>query len=115
MTRPDSKSSPTNEPALPACIRVSDGAVTLSVKAQPRAPKNELAGMQGDALRIKIAAPPVDSAANEALVEFLAECLGCPRNRVELLRGGTSRHKLFRISGIATADIIRRLGLDKAG
>ena len=72
----------------------------LSVKAQPRASRNAVAEAIGNELKIKITAPPVDSAANEALVEFLAETLGCPRGAVQLVRGGTSRHKVFAIRGV---------------
>ena len=62
-------------------------------------------------MRIKVTAPPVDSAANEALVRLLAEKLDCPRNRVELVRGKTSRHKTIKISGMAPEELAARLSL----
>jgi hypothetical protein len=65
----------------------------LSIKVIPRASKNEIGETLGDELKIKITAPPVDSAANRALIEFLAETLKCPKSAVILLRGETSRHK----------------------
>jgi uncharacterized protein (TIGR00251 family) len=93
----------------PSFLRSADGGVLLAVKLQPRASANAVAGPLGDELRIKVTAPPVDSAANEALVRFLAETLDCPRGRVELLRGHTSRHKTIRITGLSVEDITRRL------
>ena len=68
--------------ALPPYLKVqSDGVVLLHVKVQPRASRHEIGAALGSELKIKITAPPVDSAANEALVKFLAVLLGCPRFR----------------------------------
>lgn len=83
--------------------------VHLRVKAQPRASCNEIGAAVGDELKIKITAPPVDSAANEALVKFIAEVLGCPRQRVQLVRGATSRHKVIAIHGLTAEDVAARL------
>ena len=86
--------------SLPPYLRSADGAVVIAIKAQPRASRTEIAGLLGDALKVKVAAPPVDSAANEALVEFLARTLGCPRRSVVLLRGQASTHKQVAIHGL---------------
>lgn len=94
---------------LPAYLKASPHGVTVAVKAQPRAPRNEIVGVEGGELKIKITAPPVDSAANEALVEFLADKLDCPRRCVQLLRGQTARHKLFLVTGLSAEDIAARL------
>ena len=95
---------------VPVFIREqSDGSVVLAVKVQPRAPKNEICEVIGNELKIKIAAPPVDSAANEALVRFIAETLGCARNAVRLVRGATSRHKALAITGVAMQRIVERV------
>jgi hypothetical protein len=83
--------------------------VTVAVKVQPRAPRSEVVGIEGVELKIKISAPPVDSAANEALVEFLADKLDSPRRCVQLLRGQTARHKLLLVAGMSAADIALRL------
>lgn len=83
--------------------------ICLSVKVQPRASRNEIVGALGPELKIKVTAPPVDSAANEAVIELLAETLGCGRNAIELLRGRTSTHKRVLIRGMALADIETRL------
>ncbi len=79
------------------------------MKLQPRASRNEIGEALGDELRVKVTAPPVDSAANQALVELLAETLGCPRGKVELVRGQTSRHKTVKIYGAGVEEVLRKL------
>ena len=95
---------------LPAYLRSQPDGVWLSIKLQPRASANEIAGVMGEELRVKVTAPPVDSAANEALIRFLAERLGCGRNKVELVRGQTSRHKVVRVHGMTAEEVARRIG-----
>jgi uncharacterized protein len=73
----------------------------LFVKAQPRASRNEIGGAIGAELKVKITAPPVDSAANQAILEFLAEKLNCSKSAVTLLRGEKSRHKTVLLHGIS--------------
>lgn len=90
---------------LPPFIRLEGAVVCLHVKVQPRASCNEIGEALGNELKIKVTAPPVDSAANEALVKFLAEVLDCPRNAVQLVRGATSRHKVVSIQGL-TAELV---------
>ena len=96
--------------SLPTFLRVQDSAVLLSVKLQPRASRTEIDKQHGDELKIKVTAPPVDAAANEALIKFLAEKLDCARNRVELIRGQKSRHKTVKLHGFKSEEILRRLG-----
>ena len=60
-------------------------------------------------MRIKVTAPPVDAAANEALIRLLAEQLGVPRNRIELLRGHTSRHKQLKLYGVSVAQLLSKM------
>ena len=95
--------------SLPPFLRAEPGGLLLAVKLQPRASANEVGEALGNELRIKVTAPPVDAAANEALIRLLAERLDCPRNRVELLRGHKSRHKIVRLQGIAADQALRRL------
>ena len=95
---------------MPAFLRVQADGVLLSVKLQPRASANEIGDALGSELRIKVTASPVDAAANEALVKLLAQQLDCPRNRVELLRGHTSRHKTIKLHGLAAEAVLSRLG-----
>jgi|ERR1051325_7941276 uncharacterized protein (TIGR00251 family) len=94
---------------IPAFIRIESDGVVLSVKVQPRASANEIGEALGNELRIKVTAPPVDSAANEALVRLLAEILDCPRNRIELIRGNTSRHKVLKVHGISAEIAMAKL------
>jgi len=94
---------------LPPYLKTQDDVVLLHVKAQPRASRNEIGETLGQELKIKITAPPVDSAANEALVRFLAEVLECPRGAVRLVRGASSRHKVIAISGLKAEEIAGRL------
>jgi uncharacterized protein (TIGR00251 family) len=95
---------------MPAFLRAQADGVLLSVKLQPRASANEIGDALGSELRIKVTAPPVDAAANEALVKLLAQHLDCPRNRVELVRGHTSRHKTIKLHGLAPEDVVKKLG-----
>ena len=90
-------------------LKENAGGTLLSVKLQPRASKNEIGEALGDELKIKVTAPPVDAAANQALVELLAETLGCPRGKVELIRGHTSRHKTIMLHGLKAADVLKQL------
>jgi len=94
---------------LPPFLQVRSDGLHLAVRAQPRAGRTELAGVLGAELKVRIAAPPVDSAANEALVEFLAKTLQLPRRAVTLVRGATSRSKLLRLDGVAPAVAAERL------
>ncbi len=83
-----------------SAVRESDSAVTFSVKVLPRASKNQIAGMEGDAVKIRLNAPPVEGKANDALVKFLAEALGVSRAQVEIVTGHSSRHKIVRVRGV---------------
>lgn len=94
---------------LPPYLRAQSDSVWLAIKLQPRASANEIGEPMGSELRIKVTAPPVDSAANEALIRLLAEKLDCARNCVELVRGQTSRHKVIKLHGMTAEEVIKRL------
>lgn len=96
---------------MPPYLRVQADAVLLAVKLQPRASRNEIGAPLGDELRIKVTAPPVDAAANEALLGLLVERLDCPRGAVRLVRGSTSRHKTILIHGLSVDTVLARLNL----
>ncbi len=83
----------------------------LEIKAVPNAPKSEVVGWLGDALKVKVQAPPVEGKANEALCSFLAETLGLPKRAVQFDRGASSRKKIVMIEGLALAEVVQRLGL----
>jgi uncharacterized protein len=93
---------------LPGFLRAQAGGALLSVKLQPRASKNEIGRPLGDELKIKVTAPPVDAAANQALIGLLAEKLDCSRGRVELIRGQTSRHKTLKLHGFTPEEVLKK-------
>ena len=78
---------------------------------QPRAPRTELAGVHGDALKVRLAAPPVDGAANEALIRFLADRLAVPRAAVRLEAGIAGRSKVVSVTGLGVEGAARLLDL----
>jgi uncharacterized protein (TIGR00251 family) len=82
---------------------------TVSVRIQPRSSKNGVTRMEDGSLKIRLTAPPVDGAANEALVKFLSETLSVSKSHVEIVSGHTSREKRISISGMSEADVIRLL------
>ena len=90
-------------------LKETAGGVLFSVKLQPRASKNEIGEPLGDELKIKVTAPPVDSAASEALMELLADKLHCAHGRIEIVRGQTSRHKTVLLRGFQPEEILARL------
>ncbi|MGE5089515.1 MAG: DUF167 domain-containing protein [Candidatus Levyibacteriota bacterium] len=82
---------------MPAWLREDGDALVLSLHVQPGATRTAVAGEHGDALKLRLAAAPVEGKANAELLRWLAEAFGVPRRNVELLRGETSRAKVVRI------------------
>ena len=76
-------------------------AITLILHVQPGAKRSEIAGLHGDALKIRLAAPAIEGRANEALLRFIAECFGVPQRNVQLRQGAQSRHKRVEVRGSA--------------
>ena len=95
--------------SLPAFLTAQADGVTLAIKLQPRASKNEISDVAGPELRIKVTAPPVDAAANEALLRLLADKLDCSRGEVELIRGHTARHKVVKVHGLTATAVLAKL------
>jgi len=93
----------------PNFLRAQPDGTLLSVKLQPRASLNEIGEPIGGELRIRVTAPPVDAAANEALVRLLAERLDWARGRVELVRGHKSRHKVVKLHGFAPEEVLQKI------
>lgn len=81
----------------------------LTLHVQPRAARTEIQGPHGDAIKLRVAAPPVDGAANAEIERFLAERLGVPRRAVKLARGAAGRRKLVEVEGLTTAEAVRLL------
>jgi uncharacterized protein (TIGR00251 family) len=88
-------------------VREGNGSVRFAVHVQPRASRSEIVGMHGDAMKVRLAAPPVDGAANEALVELIAESLGVARRAVRIASGASSRAKTVEVEGVSTAAVLR--------
>jgi uncharacterized protein (TIGR00251 family) len=78
-----------------------DRGLTFAVQVVPRASRNEIAGEQNGALRVRIAAAPVDGAANKELIKFLAKTFNLPKKAVEIVAGYSSKKKIVRIKGAA--------------
>lgn len=94
----------------PIVQATKDGTV-LSIRVQPNASRTECAGLHGEALKIRVAAPPVDGAANEALIGFLAEELGVPRASVSVQSGTGARSKRVLVKGLSPDQVRWRLPL----
>lgn len=82
-----------------AWYRKQGEVITLTLHVQPGAKHSNIAGLHGDALKIRLAAPPIEGRANEALLKYLAELFDVPLRQVELKQGAQSRHKVVAISG----------------
>jgi uncharacterized protein (TIGR00251 family) len=95
--------------ATPSWLRTSGDDIVLSLHIQPGAKRTEVAGEHGEALKVRLGAPPVDGKANEALIAFLAERLGIPKSRVVLEAGQTSRSKRVRVLGVGAYAVIAAL------
>jgi uncharacterized protein (TIGR00251 family) len=88
-------------------VREDSSGVRFDVRVQPRASADEITGLHDGALRVRLMSPPVDGAANEALVAFLADRLGVSRRQVRIVAGFTSRRKTLEIAGIDRARVER--------
>ena len=91
-------------------IREISKGVLLPVRAVPRASKNEIQGVHGDALKVRLQAPPVEGKANQALIRFLSDALNIPRSQLSIASGETGRNKAVLITGTTKAELIRKLG-----
>ncbi|HTY63635.1 MAG TPA: DUF167 domain-containing protein [Acidobacteriota bacterium] len=83
--------------------------LTVHLHVLPRAKRSEFAGLHNGALKLKVTAPPVDDAANRAIIEFFAELLGVSKSSLKILAGNKSREKVLQIKGISLADFIARI------
>ena len=94
-----------------ALIPVHDtpAGATFQVKVHPRARKNAITGVLGDALKLALTAPPVEGRANEACVALVAELLNVPRSSVTIAAGESSRQKLIRVAGVRAAQVEEKL------
>ncbi|MBI4666586.1 MAG: YggU family protein [Nitrospinae bacterium] len=86
-------------------IKEGKEGVRFIVHVAPRASRSEFMGLHGDAMKVRLAAPPVDGAANDELIAFLSKFIGVPKSAVAIIAGETSKRKTVRISGINAASI----------
>jgi uncharacterized protein (TIGR00251 family) len=91
-------------------IEATPDGVVITVRVIPRAARSGLAGTRGDALLVRLQAPPVEGAANDALIEVLAKALQVPKRAVSIVAGDRSRQKRVRVVGIDPATAATRLG-----
>lgn len=94
-----------------SAIAAVPGGVRLQLRVQPRASRSEVVGLHGDAIRVRLAAPPVDGAANEALIALLADVLGVAKSAVRIRTGLTGRGKSVEVQGVSLAEATTRLGI----
>ena len=90
-------------------ITEANDSVTFAVRVVPRSSRNQIVGVEGGALKIKLTAPPVEGAANAALIEFVAEWLGVRRSAVSIVSGDKARNKLVRVNGVTREQVLEKL------
>ncbi len=106
--RPRQASAPSS-PDLPPFVQSHAEGALLYLKVQPRASRNGMDGVHGQELKVRVTAPPVDSAANQAVIELLAESLDCPKSALSILRGQTGRHKVVCVRGQSALQVWAKL------
>ncbi len=92
-------------------VKAQDGGASFSVRVVPRASRDQLGPVQEGALSVRLSAPPVEGAANAALVKLLAKRLEVAKGRVRVIAGEHSRQKRLWVEGLEPAEVLRRLGL----
>jgi uncharacterized protein (TIGR00251 family) len=91
------------------CFKEQDGAVIFKVLVQPRASRNELVGIHGDCLKIRITSPPVENKANKKVCEFLSKLMGVGKRQVEIVEGQKSKVKKVRITNSTPEEVRKKL------
>ncbi len=94
-------------------VHEADGAISFDVQVVPRASRDRLGPVHGDRLKVQLTAPPVDGAANDALVQLVAKALGRPRADVSIVRGHTGRKKTVRVAGASRDALLHRISEDE--
>ena len=90
-------------------VQEKEGCLIVPLRIQPRAGKSAIVGEHAGALKLRIAAPPVHGAANEACIGFLSETFGVKRSQIKILSGHTSQNKLVRIEGLSKSEFLKVL------
>lgn len=90
-------------------IQEDNGGVTIKIRVQPRAAKNQLSGVMDGALKVRLTAPPVEGAANKACCAFIAELFGVAKGQVTICHGQTGRNKTLRVEGVTARQVLDKL------
>jgi uncharacterized protein (TIGR00251 family) len=98
-------------PASSPFSLTSDGGTLLRIRVTPRAGRSAIAGVREGALLVRLAAAPVDGAANDALIDLLARTVDLPKRAIRIVRGERSRDKQVAVAGLAPDEVGRRLGI----
>ncbi|HZK18644.1 MAG TPA: DUF167 domain-containing protein [Clostridia bacterium] len=93
-------------------IKENRKGVTFCVRVQPRASKNEIKGLYGKAMRVRLTSPPVEGAANKECISFFAKRLKVAKGRVAIVSGEASRDKIISVEGVKKSDVLALLGGD---
>jgi uncharacterized protein len=92
-------------------IEATSTGVTVKIYVAPRSSSNKVIGVHNGSIKVSLTAPPVEGAANKALIEFMAKVLGVPRGAVRITSGETSRHKTVTVAGVGAQDALKKLAL----
>ena len=95
---------------MPSWLTADERGVVLQIFVQPRASRNQITGLQGDELKVRLTSPPVEGAANKSCGEYFAKLLGVAKGAVELVAGDKSRHKRLLVRGVTAAEVERVVG-----
>lgn len=90
-------------------IEATATGITIKIHVAPRSSSNKVVGVHNGAIKVSLTAPPVDGAANKALVEFLAKVLGVPKGAVRIVSGEASRHKMVAVIGVGAQTALKKL------
>jgi len=100
---------------MPPWLSADPRGAILALFVQPRASRNQIAGVQGEELKVRLTSPPVDGAANKCCCEYFAKLLGVAKGTVEILAGETSRHKRLLVRGVTVGEVERVVASVLAG
>ena len=92
-------------------VRDTAQGAQFALRVQPRASRNAIAGVMGDAVKLAITAPPVDGKANQAVVEYLAELFDVAKSSIAIVSGESGRNKLIAVRGLSAEQVRKALGL----
>lgn len=87
------------------------GSVFINIHLQPRASKNEIAGIHGESLKVRLTSPPVEGAANSHVIEFFSKKLGTTKSKIAIVSGEKSRHKTLKVEGLTAAEATAMIDL----